>query len=601
MPQLRYFSENDTIESVTLGADPLTFGTEQEAGLVLREGGLAPIRGKIWCEEGRWFIAVHSDSGDIKVNDAAVSSSALTHNDTITMGNSLFHFLDHPRAPDPLPASHGEEEPATPCSELWIRSPFIWSLLGKLSSQGGVSISRGEVLQLFKEAVALIYVPDAVLISIDQESTCWTAPRGVVDPEAFCSEMLVDVFPEMSRQRGLIEGARQTAAGEVRTYLGVPLLLEGEIHGFLYLERNHAAGFSKYERQMLHFIERLMVATIAGSDRFARLHVGDHGPGDHELAVSGIIGESGATRELRRIITRTVGPVGVTVLLLGDTGTGKTLVAEAIHNASARCGQPFVKINCAAIPRTLLESELFGYEKGAFTGAESRKKGLFEMANHGTLFLDEIGELDLGSQAKLLAVLQDRKLQRIAGQETIDLDVRILAATNKDLQEEVNCGRFRSDLFYRLNVVTLTLTPLGVRREDIIPLTMHFIRRFNEEMDRSVQSIDEKVMEAFNRYDWPGNIRELSNTIEKAMIFAEGTKQLMLRDFPGHFSVRLENPRSQDVSPSREDPQLVQGELSEEQLVRSALAMANGNRRKAARILGWYPQKLYSRINRYSL
>jgi len=236
-----------------------------------------------------------------------------------------------------------------------------------------------------------------------------------------------------------------------------------------------------------------------------------------ETKFNGIIGSSPALRFVLTEVER-VAPTDSTVLVLGETGTGKELIARAIHNLSTRCGCPFVKVNCAAIPLDLLESELFGHEKGAFTGAIAQKPGRFEMADHGTLFLDEIGDLPLALQPKLLRVLQEQEFERLGSGQTHRINVRLVAATNRDLAEMVARKEFRSDLYYRLNVFPIELPPLRERREDIPALISHFVRDSARRMSRPMLYIPPDTMAAFTSYSWPGNVRELQNLIERAVI-----------------------------------------------------------------------------------
>jgi formate hydrogenlyase transcriptional activator len=217
-----------------------------------------------------------------------------------------------------------------------------------------------------------------------------------------------------------------------------------------------------------------------------------------------------------------VAPTDSTVLILGETGTGKELVARAIHESSGRSKGSFIKVNCAAIPSSLLESELFGHEKGSFTGAVAQKIGRFELAHHGTLFLDEIGEMPLELQPKLLRAIQDQEFERVGGNRTIRTDVRFVVATNRDLKAMVDEGKFRADLYYRLHVFPLNVPPLRQRREDIPLLTRYFVQRHAQRMGRTIDSISSHAMEALTNYDWPGNIRELQNVIERSVILTKG-------------------------------------------------------------------------------
>jgi formate hydrogenlyase transcriptional activator len=239
----------------------------------------------------------------------------------------------------------------------------------------------------------------------------------------------------------------------------------------------------------------------------------------YERRFEQIIGNSSALEAVLEQVER-VAPTDSTVIIQGETGTGKELIAHAIHNLSSRCGRPFVRLNCAAIPLDLLESELFGHEKGAFTGAIAQKIGRFELADKGTLLLDEIGDIPPALQPKLLRVLQEQEFERLGSTRTHQVDVRLVAATNRDLEEMVNHGQFRSDLYYRLNVFPVQLPPLRERREDIPALVSHFVERFGRRMGREIDNIPPETMSALSSYQWPGNIRELQNLIERAVILS---------------------------------------------------------------------------------
>ena len=246
-----------------------------------------------------------------------------------------------------------------------------------------------------------------------------------------------------------------------------------------------------------------------------RIRYGEQGERDHEF--DQIVGSSTALESVLAEVER-VAPTDSTVLILGETGTGKELIARAIHNTSPRCGRPFVKLNCAAIPFDLLESELFGHEKGAFTGAVLQRVGRFEMADTGTLFLDEIGDLPLALQPKLLRVLQEQEFERLGSGRTHRVNVRLVAATHRDLPQLVARNEFRSDLYYRLNVFPVLIPPLRERRDDIPQLVLHFVEVFSRRMGKRIEQIPETTMNAFSTYGWPGNVRELQNLVERAVI-----------------------------------------------------------------------------------
>ncbi len=308
--------------------------------------------------------------------------------------------------------------------------------------------------------------------------------------------------------------------------------------------------------------------------------------------VSSIIGSAPLMLELLDMI-RYVAPTEATVLVAGESGTGKELVAESLHKNSDRRDGPFVKVNCAALAESLLESELFGHEKGAFTGADKRREGKFIQADGGTLFLDEIGETSQAMQVKLLRVLQEQELQRVGGEETINIDVRIIAATNRDLEEEVSQGNFREDLYYRLNVVMITVPPLRARREDIPQLVEHFVELFTRKNRRTVESITPRCMELLTNYPWPGNVRELENAIERGVILMRGD-QLSEKSLP--LSIQKQESPVGTV-PSEERPSSLYE--VEKQMILQTLEETSGNKSEAARRLGITRKTLQNKLQKY--
>jgi transcriptional regulator with GAF, ATPase, and Fis domain len=276
-------------------------------------------------------------------------------------------------------------------------------------------------------------------------------------------------------------------------------------------------------------------------------------------------------------------------LITGETGTGKELVARAVHSASLRKDRPLIKVNCAALPASLIESELFGYEKGAFTGATSRKLGRFELANGGTIFLDEIGDLPLESQVKLLRTIQEGEIERLGGTRTIKIDVRIIAATNRNLKQEIEKGSFREDLWYRLNVFPITVPPLRQRKDDIPPLTDHFARKAAKKFGKKIDSVSAGAMRALEEHSWPGNIRELENVIERAVIHCQGNVL--------HLSERFETP-PETLAESPESNTKSLEEIEREYIIR-ILESTGGRiegRNGAAKILGLNPSTLRTRM-----
>lgn len=304
-------------------------------------------------------------------------------------------------------------------------------------------------------------------------------------------------------------------------------------------------------------------------------------------AIKNIIGFSGPMQQVFQMVNK-VAPSDATVLIRGESGTGKELIAHAVHELSARSRQPFVAVNCGALPESLLESELFGHEKGAFTGADKLKLGRFELAGSGTIFLDEIGDISQATQVKLLRVLQAREIVRLGGTKTIPIQARTIAATNRHLEELLRSGVFREDLYYRINVFPITLPPLRERKDDIPALVEHFLKKHAFDLKK----IDKTALKILLNYNWPGNVRELENIIERALILA-GENAVSTRELPPHLYVNDSASLPLEIP----DDGISLEEL-EKSLINKALAKAHGNKSKAAKLLGITRRKLYSMIER---
>jgi two-component system response regulator HydG len=312
-----------------------------------------------------------------------------------------------------------------------------------------------------------------------------------------------------------------------------------------------------------------------------------------------IIGKSPAMLKLLETVSQ-VAPSEATVLISGESGTGKELIAGAIHFNSLRKDGPFVKINCAAITETLLESELFGHEKGAFTGADRRKEGRFSQAHGGTLLLDEVSEMSLMMQVKLLRALQEREFNRVGGEVTIQVDVRVIAATNKDLMEQINDGAFREDLYYRLNVVELEVPPLSHRKEDIPLLAQHFLETFAAKNRKAIKGFTPKAMDNLIRYDWPGNVRELMNAVERGVVLAR-TDYLDVTDFSFMQNSMLQTDQDSADSAALSEKGDVPLEEIEKAAIINTLQAAGGNKSEAARRLGITRKTLHKKLKAYGV
>lgn len=302
-----------------------------------------------------------------------------------------------------------------------------------------------------------------------------------------------------------------------------------------------------------------------------------------------IIGNSDAIKDVLSLVSK-VAINDVTVLITGESGTGKEMVAETIFRQSPRLGKSFLKINCAAIPSELLESQMFGHERGAFTGAISRQEGCFERADKGALFLDEIGDMSMMTQTKLLRVLQEQEFERIGGNETIRVDVRIIAATNKNLLEEIRRGKFREDLYYRLNVVEIHIPPLRERMEDVPALVDYFLEEFAKKYNKPNVSLSNSGLQALMNFSWPGNVRELRNVIERALVLSRG-EQIEPDDFPE--KIRQPSPIGGETS---DEEHILTLQEMERMYVRKVLEFTGGNKLKAARLLNIDPKTLRAKL-----
>lgn len=312
-----------------------------------------------------------------------------------------------------------------------------------------------------------------------------------------------------------------------------------------------------------------------------------------------IIGKSNKMQDIYALIEN-IAQSNITVLIQGESGTGKEMIARAIHNASLRRDNPFITVSCGAIPETILESELFGHEKGAFTGAIARKEGRFEMADKGTLFMDEIAEMSLKSQVDLLRVLQEKEFRRVGGIEVIKVDVRIIAATNKDLDKEVERGRFREDLYYRLHVVPINLPPLRERHEDIPLLVRHFLEKYNTQYNRKIKEVSPSTFNILLQYDWPGNVRQLEHVIEHTILMTKG-EIIQARNLPEKLQ-KKSKIKTDDALLERENFNFKENvEKFKKQSIIKALQSAQGVKKEAARILGISPRNLSYFIRKYEM
>ncbi|ANT65522.1 MULTISPECIES: sigma 54-interacting transcriptional regulator [Prosthecochloris] len=321
--------------------------------------------------------------------------------------------------------------------------------------------------------------------------------------------------------------------------------------------------------------------------------LGHAGSEEGILASSSIIGKSKAMLSVFKMIGK-ISPTNATALILGESGVGKELVASAIHNKSRRADEPFIKFNCAALPESIVESELFGHEKGAFTGATATRQGRFEMADRGTIFLDEVGELSLPVQAKLLRILQEKEFERVGGSKTLKTDIRVIAATNRDLEQEVTKGRFREDLYYRLNIFPITVPPLRERKSDILLLADYFIEKYNSMNFKGIRRISTRAIDLLMRYHWPGNVRELENCIERGVILSEDD---VIHGY--HLPPSLQSAESSGTPAAGSLQQRL--DAIEHEMIIEALKRTRGNMSKASRQLGLSERVMGLRVKKFDI
>jgi Nif-specific regulatory protein len=375
--------------------------------------------------------------------------------------------------------------------------------------------------------------------------------------------------------------------------LAAPLIVRGEVAAVVYLESaDSEQRFAEGHLQLLTAVAGMAAVAWENATILGWLQEENERLQSALKIEHGMVGISDKLRDLQRQIAK-VAPSNSTVLILGESGTGKELIAGALHRNSLRAAGPFVAINCAALTETLLESELFGHERGAFTGAITQKKGKLEMGEGGTVFLDEIGELSPVLQAKLLRVLQQREMERVGGTKTIQLDIRLLAATNRDLEQAVGKGDFRRDLFYRLNVVSLKAPALRERPEDTLPLAEHFAKKYAAECGRKIVGLSPEARAYLQSYSWPGNVRELENAMERAVVLGSAD-MVLAEDLPEH----IREARSAAVSASMYEEAV---EAAKRQVVLQAFEQVNHDHEQAAKILGLHPNYLHKLIRTMNL
>jgi transcriptional regulator with GAF, ATPase, and Fis domain len=573
-------------------------------------------------ENGGFELRDLGGENPIKVNGRMISQHRLRDGDKLTLGQSLLIFkMESPCSSTGVEILAAEDmsQKAVEIASLDAKKTMPFSL-DSVDSKDVVSLQRDhqrlmllydygksvnshledqdEMLEEIMTAALKTLKAERGFIALVDETT------GELACELVRSESGEDLSEKLEVSRTIIhkvlrEGvsiltvnaqedtqfdkAKSIREYNIRSAICAPLLFREEILGVIYLDNRASAGSFSQDDQMFLIALSHQAGIALGNARLHRRVVQENVWLESTLKPKfQILGDSPKMKRVFETIKK-VAPTDITVLIQGETGTGKELAAKAIHTLSPRREHPFVPVNCAAIPKELIESELFGHEKGSFTGATSAREGKFQLADGGTIFLDEIGDMSLDLQAKVLRILEDRELQRVGGSKSVSVNVRVLAATNKDLAKAVEDGAFREDLFYRLNVVAIELPPLKERKMDIIPLAEYFIA----ERVKKISSKAQKLMEA---YEWPGNVRELRNCVDRAVVLGDG-KVIQPEDLP--YNLR----KGGQVIPA---PLETLEHMEEDHIVR-VLRYADWNKSDAARILGVTRQTLDNKIKRYKI
>ncbi len=578
-------------------------------------------------EDGSFCIQDLESHNGIFVNDLPVQERHLAHGDQVRIGNSIFVFLvteGEPAPPDntvELTETDLETRTAvelrTTGDTLFLEPPATGALPArmlrevnallkfstKIHSIRGLEALERELLEMIAEIIpaeraAIFLLGEAP----DQFSSIFgwdrrTGPLRAVQISRTIIRRVIDegvaILSNNVAENQDFGAAESVIVSRINSVLAVPLVAFQKVCGVIYLDSSDAkARFDEGHLRLFTAIGSIAAVALENARRIDVLETENQRLQAEIDIEHDMIGESARMKSIYQFIGR-VAATDATVLILGESGTGKELAARAIHRNSARAEKPFVAINCAALTETLLESEMFGHEKGSFTGAIAQKRGKIEIASGGTLFLDEVGEMPLTMQAKLLRVLQEREFERVGGTRTIPADIRLIAATNRDLEDAAKRGAFRQDLYYRLNVVSFPMPPLRERREDIPLLASYFIRKHSDKCKRQVVGLSSEARQILQNYEWPGNVRELENAIERAVVLGS-SEQVLAEDLP---EAMLDAPPGVPVLARYHDA------LNEakKQLILNAYQEARGSYTEAARILGVHANYLHRLVRNLEL
>jgi len=610
--------------SLPLARQNMSVGRDESNDLVIADVSVSPRHCVLTCADGRVTVVDCDRRNPTFVNALPSAERAIEDGDEIQIGDSLFVLRLETEPDGAAELIQIEETIPPPPRMIVLRREEVFEGVASLSGaspdrlardlttltrtsaainavRGLVALER-PIIELVADAVpasrgALLFVGDS------RTAIGWSHPNAGPAPRRISGSVINTVMHDLVgvlcvEPAADLDGGGVPGADPPRliSVLAAPLVAFDQTIGAIVLEADlgasdHGApqGFDEGHLRLVMAIAGVAATAFAHARQLEVLESTNRRLQAEVNLHHNMVGESASMREVYWRIAR-VAPTDSTVLVTGESGTGKELVARAIHRNSPRTDRPFVAINCAAIAETLVESEMFGHEKGAFTGAVAQKKGKLEVADGGTVFLDEVGELSPGIQAKLLRVLQERVFERVGGTRPVHVDFRLLAATNRDLKSAVEQGTFRRDLYYRLNVVSLEMPPLRDRREDLVALAGWFLRRHRDKAGRQISGFSPEVLAALATYDWPGNVRELENAIEHAVILGQDST-IALDDLPDAVAGQSTADRGSggvDRGGFRES--IEQAKVA---LVRNAFAESGGNHTAAARLLGLHPNYLH--------
>jgi transcriptional regulator with GAF, ATPase, and Fis domain len=587
----------------------LTFGRNGANDVNLGDSSVSRRHCAIQISGAEFVLSDHGSHNHTWVNGVKVHEHVLRSGDRISIGTSTFQYIAAGESFD----VEAPQEPASISETLILRrddavllrphaildsaptNPESFRALGLLldavqamSTGGSLEVSAARLLDLIG---AVLPVTSAGLHLEDEgENACfWWPTPGSPLPKAILRRVVddrVSICTSDILTDGVVDPTNSIVSLPSRAVIAVPVVTEDRVVGVLHGSAK-TASFDADHLQLLTGIAGVAASPLAAALRVQKLENENVRLRMRVRTEANLIGSTPKMEALHGAIAK-VAPTSSTVLIIGESGTGKELVATAIHRHSPRAGKTFLAINCAALTETLLESELFGHEKGAFTGATGQRRGKFEEAHGGTLFLDEVGELAPAIQAKLLRVLQERTLTRVGGHQAIPVDVRVIAATNRDLREMVRSGTFRQDLYFRLNVISIQTPPLRERRGDIPELVPYFVRKHSACASRRVTGVSPAALKILTRYDWPGNVRELENVIERAMVLGS-TETIVPEDLPDTLH---ESGAGEETATNFHD----EVNRAKRAIILGALEKNHGSYTEAARQLGIHPNNLHRLI-----